>query len=69
MLRTMVEDEEVPILTCWDLFIRKSLIHKQRGVPSCIVCSLLTSRLGLMELNAELKSTNSILMFVLGVSR
>lgn len=69
MLRTMVEDEEVRILTCLGLFIRKSSIHRHRGVLSWSVCSLLTSQLELMELNAELKSTNSILVYVLGLSR
>ncbi len=67
-MRMMVEDGEVPILTCWGLLVRKSLIHRQREVLSCNVCSLLMSWLGLMELNAKLKSTNSILMYVLGFS-
>ncbi|XP_041830687.1 uncharacterized protein LOC121632933 [Melanotaenia boesemani] len=55
---TSPEDVEVPILTCWGLLVRKSLIHRQR---LCSVCSLWVSRLGLMELDAELKSTKSIL--------
>lgn len=38
-------------------------------VPSCNVCSLLTSLFGLMELKVELKSTNSILTQVFGFSR
>lgn len=65
----MVEYVEVPILMYWGLFVRKSMIHRHRGVPSCRVCSLLRSQIGLMELNAELNSTNSILMYVLGFSR
>ena len=28
----MVENVEVPILTCWSLLVRKSLIHRQREV-------------------------------------
>uniref|UniRef100_A0A3P8SFE3 PDZ domain-containing protein n=1 Tax=Amphiprion percula TaxID=161767 RepID=A0A3P8SFE3_AMPPE len=53
----MVQDVEVPILTCWGLLVRKSLIHRQRQVPSWSVCSLLIGLLGLMELNAKLDFT------------
>lgn len=56
----MVQDVEVPILTCWGLFAKKSLIHKQKGVGGFSVCNLLISNLGLMELNCELKSMNSM---------
>lgn len=38
-------------------FVRqKVLTHRQRGVPSHSICSLLISRLGLIELNAKLQS-------------
>lgn len=39
--------------------VEEPMIHRQRGVSSCSLCSLL-SNLGLMELNAELKSTNNV---------
>ena len=58
-MRTMVEDVEVP------KSVRQKVLDPQtEGVPSCNICSLLISRLGLMELNAELKSTNSILIYI-----
>lgn len=58
----IVKDVEVPTLMCWGLFMRKFLIHK----VGCSVCSLLTYdiMLRLMELNAELMSTNSILTYL-----
>ncbi len=64
-----VEEERLPIRTDWGLFVMKSSIQLQRVVLMPRVFSFPISFMGEIVLKAELKSTNSILMWVLLFSR
>lgn len=54
---------------CWGSLFKKSFIQRQKGFQFRSVSSLLISQLGMMELNAKLKSTDSILNYESGLSR
>ena len=69
MLRVRVDEVWGPILTLCGLFQRKSSIHVHRELLRPRLLSFVTSLCGMMVLNVELKSTNSILAYVLLLSR
>ena len=61
VLRMMVEDTVLLILTDWGLFVRKSRTQLQSDGASPRVDSLFTSVCSMMVLKAEVKSKNSSL--------
>ena len=69
MFRVIVEEERLPNLTAWGLLVRKSIIQLQTELLMPSWLSLEISLEGITVLNAELKSINSILTYVLGLSR
>lgn len=64
----MIHDDEIHFMTSHDMLgsVSRGILdpQTQREIPSSSVCSLLTSQRLVMELTAELKSTNSRLMYV-----
>lgn len=69
MLRVRVDEVWGPILTLCGMFRRKSSTHVHKELPSPRLLSFVTSLCGMMVLKAELKLTNSILTYVLLLSR
>lgn len=69
VFRMRVDDVLSPILTTCGLLVKKSLIHEHSEVGRPKLRSLCTSLWGIIVLNAELKSTNSLLTYVLDSSR
>lgn len=61
VLSVMVVEQLWPDLTCWGLLVRKSMIQLQMELQIQRSTSLVISLEGVTVLNAELKSTNSIL--------
>ena len=64
-----VQEERLPHLTAWGLLVRKSIIQLQSELLMPSWLSLEISLEGITVVNAELKSINSILTYVLGLSR
>ena len=61
VLRVSVVEERLPTLTTWGRPVRRSRFQLQREVFRPRVLSLVTSLEGIMVLNTELYSMNSIL--------
>ena len=69
VFRMRVDDVRPPILTFCGLLLSKSSIHVHSELSRPRLLSLWVSLWGVTMLNAELKSTNSTLTYVLGWSR
>lgn len=69
LFRVRVEDVCFPNLTFWGQLVMKSRVQLQTAVHRPLLWSLDTSALGITILKARLKSTKSILTYVLEQSR
>ena len=69
VLRVMLLEMLLPTRTAWGLWLRKSSSQLQREVLRPSLSSLQISCCGIMVLNAELKSMNSILTYESFLSR